>query len=76
MRPQLSKLRRPNPYQNHRNLVRIKRSNKLLEATALPIVVTLNPRSLYNKHQNFHTLIDQTEAGICFVSERKCDICL
>ena len=32
-----------------RNLITIKRSNKLLEASNLPTVINLNPRSLYNK---------------------------
>ena len=32
-------------------------------------MITLNPRSLYNKQSNFCTLIEQTEADLCFVSE-------
>ena len=52
-----------------KNLITIRRSNKLLEATNLPTVITLNPRSLYNKQSNFKTLIEQTEASVCFVSE-------
>ena len=51
------------------NLVTIKRSNKLLEASSLPVVVNLNPRSLYNKQEEFRTMIEQTEAGVCCVSE-------
>ena len=47
----------------------IRRNNKLIEAINLPKVITLNPRSLYNKKKQFCTLIDQTEADICFVSE-------
>ena len=35
----------------------------------MPIVVNLNPRSLYNKQEEFRTMIDQTEAGVCCVSE-------
>ena len=54
---------------NQNNLVTIKRSNKLVEASNLPIVLALNPRSLYNKSNEFISLIDQTEAGLCFVSE-------
>ena len=51
------------------NLITVKRSNKLLEATNVPVVVNLNPRSLYNKQDEFRTMIEQTEAGICCVSE-------
>ena len=43
--------------------------NKLFEASDLPIVVNLNPRSLYNKQNEFRTMIEQTEAGVCCVSE-------
>ena len=51
------------------NLKCIKRSKKLLEASRLPVIVTLNPRSLYKKKNEFQTLMEQTEAGICCVSE-------
>ena len=52
-----------------RHLITIKRSNKLLEASYLPVVVSLNPRGLYNKQNEFRTLIEQTEATVCCVSE-------
>ena len=54
---------------NLKNLVTVKRNNKLIEASHLPVVVNLNPRSLYNKTEEFKTLIEQSEAGICCVSE-------
>ena len=54
---------------NKKNLTTIKRNNKMLEAANLPTIVTLNPRSLYNKQSNFCTMIEQTEADVCFVSE-------
>ena len=54
---------------DRRNLIRIRRSQKLAEASNLPVLVTLNPRSLYNKLEQFHTLVEQTEASICFISE-------
>ena len=52
-----------------RNLLTIKRSNKVVEASRLPVVINLNPRSLYNKASEFSTLIEQTEAGVCCISE-------
>ena len=54
---------------NKSNLRSIKRNNKMLEAANLPNIVVLNPRSLYNKQSNFITLIEQTDAGVCFISE-------
>ena len=47
----------------------IKRSNKISEASNLPTVINLNPRSLYQKVDEFKTLIEQTEAGVCCISE-------
>ena len=54
---------------NSKNLITVKRNNKLLEASYLPVVINLNPRSLYNKKEEFKTLIEQSEAGICCISE-------
>ena len=50
-------------------LKRIQRNNKLLEAVQLPIVLNLNPRSLYNKAEEFRLLIEQTNCNLCFISE-------
>ena len=50
-------------------LTRIRRSNKSLESVHLPVVINLNPRSLYNKVDEFKLLIEQTNCGICFISE-------
>ena len=51
------------------NLVTIKRSNKVVEASRLPVVLNLNPRSLYNKADEFKTLIEQLDTGVCCISE-------
>ena len=51
------------------NLKTIKRSNKILEASTLPVVLNLNPRSLYQKLDEFETLIEQTNTGVCCISE-------
>ena len=61
-------LQRPLKYQK-RNLITIKRNNKVVEASRLPVVLNLNPRSLYNKTAEFGTLIEQTDAGVCCISE-------
>ena len=65
---QPSFVNQPTKY-NKRNLITVKRSNKILEASSLPVVLNLNPRSLYNKQTEFRTLIEQTEAGLCCISE-------
>ena len=52
-----------------RNLKTIKRSNKTLQALELPTIVNLNPRSVYNKIDEFHTLVSELEADLIFMSE-------
>ena len=47
----------------------IKRSNKLLDAVHLTVVVNLNPRSIYNKAEEFKTMMDQLDCSLCFMSE-------
>ena len=59
---------KPLKYQKQ-NLVTVKRNNKVVEASRLPVVLNHNPRSLYNKAEEFCTLIEQTEAGVCCISE-------
>ena len=46
-------------------LVTIRRSNKLLEAVQLPTIINLNPRSIYNKVDEFKTMIDQLDCKLC-----------
>ena len=44
--------------------------NKLVDdALHLPLVINLNPRSVYNKVEEFKTMIEQMECGLCFISE-------
>ena len=54
---------------NKFNTITIKRNKKFDEAVNLPTVITLNPRSLYNKMDQFRTMVEQTEVGVCFISE-------
>ena len=48
---------------------RVKRSNKVLEALELPSVLNLNPRSVYNKVDEFHTLVKELKVDLLFMSE-------
>ena len=47
----------------------IRRNNVVLESLELPIVMNINPRSMYNKTEEFHLLLDQYEADVICVSE-------
>ena len=44
-------------------------SKKVLTASKLPVVVNLNPRSVYNKKEEFKTMMEQLDVDICFMSE-------
>ena len=47
----------------------IKRSNKCLQALELPTVVNLNPRSVYNKRDEFHALVSELSVDLVCMSE-------
>ena len=47
----------------------IRRSNRLLAAVHLPVVVNLNPRSIYNKVEEFKIMMSQLDCSLCFLSE-------
>ena len=47
----------------------VKRSNKVCEALDLPSVLNLNPRSVYNKVDEFHDLVNELEVDLLFMSE-------
>ena len=48
---------------------RVKRSNNVLEALELPSVLNLNPRSVYNKVDEFHSLVEELQVDLLFMSE-------
>ena len=54
---------------NPNNLIVIKRSNKVFEALSLPRVLNLNPRSIYNKIDEFVTFVKEEEVDIICMSE-------
>ena len=51
------------------NNTTVKRSNKILHALDLPTVINLNPHSVYNKIDEFHTLVKEEEADVIFMTE-------
>ena len=55
--------------QNKNNLKTIKRSNKLVQALNLPTVMNVNPRSVYNKVNEFHAFVEEEQIDCVFMSE-------
>ena len=51
------------------NLTVVKRSNKILSASNLPIVMILNPRSNYNTVDEFVLFVEGEEIDIVCISE-------
>ena len=47
----------------------IKRNNKITQALDLPTICNLNPRSVYNKVEEFHTFVEQESVDLLFMSE-------
>jgi hypothetical protein len=47
----------------------IKRDNKLLTAATLPVLLNLNPQSLYYKSEEFKDMMNQLDVDIYFISE-------
>ena len=54
---------------NRCNLKILKRNDKVTQALNLPTICNLNPRSVYNKVEEFHTLVEQEEIDLLFMSE-------
>ena len=59
----------PNKTQNKNNLKTIKRSNKVMQALKLPTVMNLNPRSIYNKVNEFHNFVKEELIDCILMSE-------
>ena len=47
----------------------VRRNNLVLQSMELPIVMNLNPRSIYNKTDEFYLLLEQYQADVVCVSE-------
>ena len=46
-----------------------KDSKKIIEALDLPIICNINPRSIYNKIDQFETFVIQNDVDVVFMSE-------
>ena len=51
------------------NVTVVKRSNKILLATNLPKIMNLNPRSIYNKVDEFVSFVEEEEIDVICISE-------
>ena len=47
----------------------IKRNNVILQSMELPVIMNINPRSIYNKTEEFSVLLDQYSADLITISE-------
>ena len=47
----------------------VRRNNIFLQAVGLPTVMNLNPRSIYNKSEEFQLLLDQYDVDVVCMSE-------
>ena len=47
----------------------IRRNNLVLQSINLPVIINLNPRSVYNKTEEFSLLLEQYSADVICVSE-------
>ena len=54
---------------NYKNLKVIKPTKKVVEALALPKVLNLNPRSIYNKRNEFETFVKEEAIQLICMSE-------
>ena len=52
-----------------RNVKVVKRNKKLLEALELPVIANINPRSVYNKADEFCTFVQEEAVDLLFMSE-------
>ena len=60
---------RPRKSRKPRIVCTVKRSNNQLEALSLPTMMNINPRSIYNKSDEFHTLVTELEVDLITMSE-------
>ena len=49
--------------------ITVKRNNKIIQAISLPVVMNINPRSIYKKSVEFSLLLDQYNADVICMSE-------
>ena len=58
-----------NENMNVKNVVSKTNSSKLVQALSLPTLCNINPRSIYNKIDEFHEFVKEEEVDVIFISE-------
>ena len=58
-------------YRNNqsKNVKVISKSNKFMQALSLPTICNMNPRSVYNKVEEFHTFVEEEVVDLLLMSE-------
>ena len=56
-------------YNSNENKSKMKENNKFFQALSLPTLCNMNPRSVYNKIDEFHTFVNEEEIDLLFMSE-------
>ena len=69
MKEKINKFRYHRKSKHMRNLIVIKRSNKVVQALNLQKLMNLNPRSAMNKVEELKTFIEEEEIDCAFISE-------
>ena len=69
IKQKINRLREHRKTNHMKNLVIVRRSNKVLQALNLPKVMNLNPRSAMNKIEEIKTFIEEEEIDCAFISE-------
>jgi hypothetical protein len=69
LRERIAKFRKMRKSSKTRNLIVVKRSNKVGQALNLPKVLNLNPRSIYNKAGEFVTFVEEEQVDLICMSE-------
>ena len=57
------------PKENLSNVNKVNKSSKLFQALSLPTICNMNPRSVYNKIDEFHTFVNEEEIDLLLMSE-------
>ena len=52
-----------------KNVTSYKKSKKIVQALSLPTLCNINPRSIYNKIDEFHEFVKEEQVDIIFISE-------
>ena len=69
MRNKIKNFREQRKSKHAQTLTVVKRSNKVFQALNLPKVLNLNPRSIYNKKEEFMTFVKEHDVSLICMSE-------